>query len=365
MTSDQNVKNRYENDKTGYRISTSVGGLGTGEGGDIIVVDDPHNVLEGESDAKRMEVIDWWDETMSTRLNDPDTGSKVIVMQRVHGGDLSGHVLRKGGYEHLMIPMRFEEKRVCVTVLGRVDPRVEDGELAWPDRFSESATTKLERAMGAYATAGQFQQRPASREGAIFKRHWFPRYKELEVPDMKVQVYDTAQKDKERNDFTVCGTWWVKNRQAYLVNVRRERLDYPSLKTKFGLWHIADRPNVILIEDKGNGTALIQETRNVGGYPVVAVEPGDASKELRAEQESAICEAGCVWFPANEDLSWWSVYDEELFDFPAVIHDDQTDMTTIFLRWFRTSNFTPFGGFGYAGESQVTSAAVYGRMLGS
>lgn len=368
MTSDQNVKNRYENDKTGYRISTSVGGVGTGEGGDILVVDDPHNVLEAESDAKRLEVIEWWDETMSTRLNDPDTGSKIIVMQRVHGNDLSGHVLRKGGYEHLMIPMRFEEKRVCVTVLGRIDPRAEDGELAWPDRFSESATAKLEKAMGSYAVAGQFQQRPASREGAIFKRNWFPRYKSISRPEMVVQSYDTATKDDQRNDFTVCGTWFVyaSERKARLARVRRERLDYPGLKQKFQLWYIADRPNLVLIEDKGNGTALLQELRSTGGYPVKAMEPGDTNKEIRAEQESAICESGCIELPDDSlEYDWWKDYDEELFDFPAVQFDDQTDMTVHFAKWFRTSIFTPFAGFGMAGSSKITSNEVFGRMLGT
>lgn len=368
MTSDQNVKNRYENDKTGYRISTSVGGLGTGEGGDIIVVDDPHNVLEGESDAKRLEVIEWWDETMSTRLNDPDTGSKIIVMQRVHGQDLSGHVLRKGGYEHLMIPMRFEEKRACVTVLGRIDPRTSDGELAWPDRFSENATAKLEKAMGSYATAGQFQQRPASREGAIFKRNWFPRYTSLPKPDMVVQTLDTATKDDQRNDYSALGTWYVyaAERKARLARVRRERLDYPNLKLKVALWYIADRPNLLIVEDKGNGTALLQEFRQKGGFALRAQEPGDTNKEIRAEQEAAICESGSIELPDDSlELDWWKDYDEELFDFPAAPFDDQVDMTVTFCNWFRTSIFTPFAGFGVAGESKVTGKDVFGRMLGS
>ena len=362
LTSDQNVKTRYENDKTGYRISTSIGGLGTGEGGDIIVVDDPHNVLEAESDAKRFEVIEWWDETMSTRLNNPDTGSKIIVMQRVHGNDLAGHVLRKGGYEHLMIPMRFEEKRVCVTVLGRVDPREGDGELAWPGRFSEKATTKIEKEMGSYATAGQFQQRPASREGAIFKRNWFPRYTELTKPDMKVQVYDTAQKDKERNDFTVCGTFFIKDNHAYLQNIRRDRMEYPELKLKAKLWYMADMPNVMVIEDKGNGTSLIQDLRTTGGYPVEAMEPGDASKELRAEREASMAEAGNLSIPMS--APWLDVFEDELFDFPAVAHDDQTDVVVIFLNWFRTRVHTPFSGFGSFGPSAITNHdTMAGRML--
>lgn len=368
MTSDQNVKNRYENDKTGYRISTSVGGLGTGEGGDIIVVDDPHNVLEGESIAKLGEAIEWWDETMSTRLNDPDTGSKIIVMQRVSAGDLSGHILRKGGYEHLMIPMRFEEKRVCITVKGRIDPRVEDGELAWPDRFSETAVQKLERAMGSHAVAGQFQQRPASREGAIFKRVWFPRYRmgTLQKPDMKVLVIDTATKDAQRNDWTAAGLFYVYSgeRRAYLVKVRRERLDYPALKKKLVLWRIADQPHLIRVEDKGNGSALLQECRAEGGWPIQGYEPGDTQKEIRAEQEAAIAESGALSLPEeNPDIEWLQDYEDELFEFPAGLFDDQVDFTVNFLNWFRTSIFTPFGGFVGFGTS-TASDEMRGRMLG-
>lgn len=363
LTSDQNVKTRYENDKTGYRISTSIGGVGTGEGGDIIVVDDPHNVLEAESDTKRLEAIEWWDETMSTRGNNPETAARIIVMQRVHGNDLSGHTLRKGGYEHLMIPMRFEEKRVCVTCLGRVDPRTEEGELAWPTRFTEKATKKLEQKLGNYGTAGQFQQRPASREGAIFKRAWFKRYTELTKPDMKVQVWDTAQKDNQRSDWTVCGTFFIKDNHAYLQNIRRERLEYPDLKTKAKLWYMADMPNVIVIEDKGHGTALIQELRQAGGYPVEGMEPGDLSKELRAEQEAAMAEGGNLSFPAKEP-EWWDLFDEELFDFPAVAHDDQTDVVVMFLKWFRTRIHSPFSGFGSAGPSPITSSgSMSDRML--
>ena len=108
LTGDQNAKQRFENNKSGYRLATSVGGTATGEGGDRIVVDDPHNVNEAESDLVRRGVIDWWDQVMSTRLNDPKTGAKVIVMQRVHEADLAGHVLAQGGYEHLCLPAEYE-----------------------------------------------------------------------------------------------------------------------------------------------------------------------------------------------------------------------------------------------------------------
>ena len=75
LTTDQNQKQRFENDKTGIRIATSVDGALTGEGGDIIVIDDPHNVREAESNTVRQGVLEWWDQSMQTRLNDPKNGA--------------------------------------------------------------------------------------------------------------------------------------------------------------------------------------------------------------------------------------------------------------------------------------------------
>ena len=108
LAGDANLKTRFENTRRGYRFSTSVGGSATGMGGDFIVADDPHNVKEAESDAIRAATIDWWDKVMSTRLNNPKTGARIIVMQRVHEADLSGHVLKKGGWDHLCLPMEYE-----------------------------------------------------------------------------------------------------------------------------------------------------------------------------------------------------------------------------------------------------------------
>jgi predicted phage terminase large subunit-like protein len=110
FTSDQNMKTRYENDQGGHRIATSVGGLGTGEGGDRLVADDPHKVREAESPIMREAVTTWWDETMSTRGNDPKTVAKVIIMQRVHAEDLTGHLLQTGDYHHLCLPAEFEPR---------------------------------------------------------------------------------------------------------------------------------------------------------------------------------------------------------------------------------------------------------------
>ncbi len=173
LRADQNTKLRFENDATGHRIATSVGGAATGEGGDRVVVDDPHNVTERESEAARVEALQWWDQTMSTRLNNPKVGSKVIVMQRVHAKDLSGHVLEQGGYVHLCLPAEFEPGRRCVTAIDWKDPRRHDGELLWPARVGAKEIAEFKMRLGPEGYAGQFQQRPRLPAGDDSGRNGF------------------------------------------------------------------------------------------------------------------------------------------------------------------------------------------------
>lgn len=192
LTGDQNAKIRFENDRTGYRIATSVGGVGTGEGGDFIVVDDPHKVNEAESDLVRKGTVDWWMETMSTRGNDPASVVKVIVMQRVHEGDLTGEVLARGlGYDHLCLPMQYEPTE-RITSIGFQDPRRRDGELLWPQRFTSADVEDLTKQLGLYGAAGQLQQRPAPRGGGMFQRPWFEIVAASPAEADRVRYWDKA-----------------------------------------------------------------------------------------------------------------------------------------------------------------------------
>ena len=129
MVEDQNQKHRFENDRTGYRVVVPMSG-GTGERGDIVVVDDPHSVEQAESDAARTGAIDWWNGTMSTRLNDLSKGHKVVIQQRLHEADLTGDLLIRGGYELLCLPAEFEPDRRCHTSIGWTDPRTSLGRIA-------------------------------------------------------------------------------------------------------------------------------------------------------------------------------------------------------------------------------------------
>jgi len=160
LREDQNEKNRYENDKTGYRVVVTVGS-GTGERGDIVVVDDPTSVDQAESDAERTTANEWWNGTMATWLNDLRTGHRVVIQHRLHQDDLTGNLREKGGYDVLMLPEEFEPERACVTSIGWKDPRTQPGELLWPKKNGPHEIAKINRHLGSYRYAGQYQQRPS------------------------------------------------------------------------------------------------------------------------------------------------------------------------------------------------------------
>ena len=263
LTGDQNQKQRFENDKTGMRIATSVDGALTGEGGDIIVIDDPHNVREAESSAVREGVLDWWDQAMQTRLNDPKTGAFVIIMQRVHENDLTGHILanENDDWDHLCLPARYEVGHPSETKskLNFTDPRTKEGELLWPERIDEATLSKLERSLGSYASAGQLQQRPMPKGGGILRAEWWVPWESDDLPDIEyvMQSYDTAFSTKEKSSYSARTTWGVfrANGQinAIVIEMWYDRVTYPELRIlaqeAFEDWE----PDAVMIEKKASG----------------------------------------------------------------------------------------------------------------
>ena len=172
MLIDQNSKDKFYNNKMGYRMTTSPDAAATGEGGDLVTVDDAHNVAEADSRARRDHTKTWWFESMGSRGNNPKTVAHAVVMQRVHQDDLPAACIERG-YVHLNLPARYDPKRHCVTVLGWEDWRKDEGELLWPARFDEPTMVELETTLGAFGVASQLQQDPKPRGGAFIKEEWF------------------------------------------------------------------------------------------------------------------------------------------------------------------------------------------------
>ena len=178
---DQNQKVRYETNRGGWRVSTSNGGIGTGEHPDLLVADDFFNAEQCDSDIARQNGLDWWDGTTTTRGISRNV-RRVAIGQRFHEEDLSGHLLAEGGWDHICLPMEFEPGRMPPTSIGWTDPRTEPGELLWPAIFSEDRVRDLTRKLRPHRAAGQLQQNPTAREGELFKRSWFQTIDLYELP---------------------------------------------------------------------------------------------------------------------------------------------------------------------------------------
>jgi predicted phage terminase large subunit-like protein len=269
---------KFANDRLGYRIATSTTGIGTGEGGDVIVADDPHKTDEAVSEAARQRVLRNWSGTMSTRANDPKTIVKLIIMQRLEERDLSGHSLAEGmGYEHLCLPAEYEPKRyflpqekptkaqrdiIIPTSLQVRRPelldgptgskRQLDGDLLWPQRFNKEDIRTLKKELRG-AASGQLQQRPSPEEGTIFQSPTFRYFTEdvttgtllltlgqrgegLPTPAVWradqcrwYQTVDTALKISETSAWTVVGTFALTpDRRLLIWHIFRERVPVPK-----------------------------------------------------------------------------------------------------------------------------------------
>lgn len=329
LAADQNEKGKFQTTARGHRIATSVGGSVIGEGGNFLIVDDPLNPMQALSDSMRTNANTWFDQSFSTRLNNKKTGVIVVVMQRLHEDDLTGHLLAKGGWEHLCLPSIAEKK--TIVEIGNFRKVREEGELLHPEREGKKELDAIRRELGEYGFAGQMQQRPVPLGGGMLKVSWFKRYREKPEGFIRiVQSWDTAMKAGDHNDPSCCTTWGVTETGYYLMDVYCERLEYPALKRAAASLYEKWLPDAVLIEDKASGQSLIQDLRNETRLPVLAVNPiGD--KITRASSSSALIESGRCYLP--ESAPWLAGFESELMHFPNGTHDDQVDSTSQFLNW--------------------------------
>ena len=329
MTSDVNTKSRFENDKHGYRIATSVGGALTGQGGLILVIDDPHNVQEAESQPIRDSTITWWAESMSTRHNDPVNGAVVMIMQRVHHRDLSGYILdRDTEWTHLCLPAKYEPDHPHV---WPADRRTQDGELLWPGQFPQAAIDEIESELGSHAAAGQLQQRPSPRSGGMFQSDWWEYCEPDEVPTGGVVArgWDLAGTDeyeakRSNASWTVGVKMRLVDKKYYIENVVRFRGSPAEVEARILATAKADgfAPIIDLPQDPGQaGKAQVRYlVRQLAGYNV-RYSPESGSKAERALGLSAQAEGSNVYLVRG---SWNRDFVEEAQSFPG-LQDDQMD----------------------------------------
>jgi predicted phage terminase large subunit-like protein len=325
--------NDFMTTKQGFRMATSVGGVLTGRGADVIIIDDPMKPDEALSEARRSSVNDWYDNSLLSRLNSKEEGIIIIVMQRLHQDDLVGHVLDRGeDWEVLSFPaIAVEDQDYTVeTALGPLAYKRRVGEVLDPSRESRQALLNIKQIGGAYNFASQYQQNPTPVGGSMVKTEWLQYYDvDGPLPDFtyKLQSWDTANKSGELNDFSVCTTWGYRDKHYYLLDVFRARLNYPDLKRKVVQLAELHDPRVIAIEDKASGTQLIQDLQSDGHYRVKPYSPlPGTDKVMRLYSQTAKFENGRVLLPSS--APWLKDYVHELTMFPGVKFDDQVDSTT-------------------------------------
>lgn len=324
LTGDQNAKTKFENDHTGFREAMAFTSM-TGSRGDRIILDDPLSVDHANSDADLRAAELTFTEALPTRVNNDDSAI-VVIMQRLHEKDTAGIILKRDlGYVHLCLPMRFEAERKCVTGIGFEDPRTYDGELLFPERFPEATVSSLEKTMGSYAAAGQLQQRPAPREGGMFKRAWFPVVRAIPAGTRFVRGWDLAATEG-------AGDWTVgvkigrqKNGRFIIADVVRDQKSAAGVERL--LVNTTSQDGYLceqsLPQDPGQAGKQ-QASYYIGklaGYTAHATtESGD--KETRANPLSAQAEAGNVDILEGD---WNDTFLDELCVFPNGEHDDQVD----------------------------------------
>jgi predicted phage terminase large subunit-like protein len=326
----------------GSRKATSVGGPLTGLGGDIVIIDDPVKPDEAMSEVQRNNANLWFDNTLYSRLNDKRTGAIVIIMQRLHLDDLVGHVLEKEDWEVVNLPAIAAEDETWnyQTLFGPVEHTRAPGDVLHPEREPAEVLQALRRTLGEYAFSAQYLQAPVPLGGGIVKSEWLAYYEPQDKPDSfekVVQSWDTANKESELADYSVCTTWGVKDKKYYLLHVLRKRMEYPELKRavikQAELWNA----RTILIEDKASGTQLIQELKQTLSK-VQGIKP-ENDKVMRMVAQTPEIEAGVVLLP--KEAHWLSDYVYELTTFPKSKYDDQVDSTAQALKWITGAGRTP------------------------
>jgi len=324
----------FETTQQGHRYGTSLGGALTGRGGNFLIVDDPIKPVDAMSDVKRAAVKEWFDGTLYSRLDSKRDDVIIIVMQRVHVDDLVGHVLEKdSNWVHLDLPAIAQETQAIPIGPNDVYHR-QIGEILDSAREPRGILDKIKADMGTAAFSAQYLQRPVPVEGNLVNWNWFQFYtcSPAKGADGRIiQSWDTASKAGELNDYSVCTTWLMKGDAYYLLDVHRERLEYPALKKRVIEMARRQRAHSVLIEDKGSGTQLIPDLRHAKtGVRPIAIQP-EGDKVTRMSNQSAKIEAGQVYLP--NDAPWLDDFKAELLAFPNGKFDDQVDSLSQFLTW--------------------------------
>jgi predicted phage terminase large subunit-like protein len=281
-------------------------------------------------------VNEWFDNTLRSRLNSQEKGAIIIVMQRLHADDLVAHVQQHESWDVLSFPAIAERDETYdfLTPYGRRRIHRSTGDILQPALLSPSALESQRRGMTEYNFVAQYQQDPQPPSGVIVKPEWLKYYEPGDLPKQFNQIFqswDTANKDTELSNFSVCTTWGLKDRRLFLLDVYRHKLEFPDIKRAVRELAAFHHAQIVLIEDKASGSSLIQELRAEHFSLVQAAPALDGDKVMRLRAQTAKIEGGFVLFPRQ--AHWLDTYLRELISFPNSKYDDQVDSTVFALAW--------------------------------
>ena len=378
ISNEQFTKVKFANDKTGWKLATSTGGIGVGERGDRFVIDDPNNTMMMESEAVRFTTNMWFTEVVPDRLNNPKESAIVVIQQRLHEDDVSGVALTRDlGYTHLCVPMEYvphgivcgydpdgkiknydlwdKDEEQPVKIFWQ-DPRYEENAPAWPERFGPDQIEELKKAKGPYAWAGQYQQTPEIRGGSIIRRDYWQLWDQPRFPENIEYILaslDTAYTEKEENDASALTIWGVfrdanKNPKVILLHAWQERMEIHQLVERVIRSCQGDpttgRPPVdrLLIEAKASGLSVGQEIRRIIGFNglfgIELINPTkQGDKVARAHSVIHMFSDGMIYSPRG--LTWCDQVIDQAAVFPKGSKDDLVDSTTQALRYLRDYGF--------------------------
>jgi len=350
FASDQNVKSYYANDRTGWRLATSMAGGVTGEHAQYVVVDDPHNVRKAESDAERETVLTTWREVYPSRRL--PGGVRVVVGQRVHEEDLTADWLEREGarIHHIELPMEFDPDHTrpsqlepCAFSGKPHEIRTASAQLLSPQRFSAERIEQLKIDLGPYAYSSQYDQRPSPRAGLVLNPGWFvdrPSDLDLEACDI-VQAWDLNYSEKDSSDWTVAVTVAVdRNPQLPMIHVLdvyaehlgEQRHDI-ALAEYIDIW----RPLLVGIEKRayehqGATRDLVRNIERLTQHKRCHIEgvEADADKIARAMIITGRAKAGHI--SVDRKAPWWHALSSEMSRFPRSAHDDRVDALAYVVR---------------------------------
>lgn len=354
ITSDQNEKTFFENTHRGFRQSTAVASM-TGKRGHVVVWDDPINPENANSKAERDTAIRIFTETLPSRMVNPEKSVIIIVMQRLHKDDVSGYILANElGYEHLCLPMEYEPARQCRTSIGFKDPRTVEGELLFPQRFPKSVVERDKKVMGSYATAGQFQQRPAPRGGGMFKRADFEIISALPVGCRWVRGWDLAASKDAASAYTAGVLMGVTPQGEFVIaDVVRGQLT-PS-QVEATIKNTASQDASAYAGVRGS----VPQDPGAGGKAWArAIIKAAAGFAYRSSTESGDKETRAQPFAAQVEINnvkllngaWNKAFLDEIEMFPNATIKDQVDAAS--RAFMELNSAVPFGWYVSGGDDE-------------